>query len=142
MDDIVNYYRDLIRLGEDSDAMKKPGVPALPSFNDVFTARINAVYKKNKLRALEPQAWPGVVCQPYIFGKGDVDWSGAEELKDKLSKLLKEKKGNINIKRIARLYDGNTGIYLLKPDRLRYWLRSVALRDADETLADLVDQGF
>jgi len=26
---------------------------------------------------------------------------------------------------------------MLKPDRLRYWLRSVALRDADETLADL-----
>jgi len=140
--DIVDYYRDLIRLGEDSDAMKKPGVPALPVFNDVFTARISAVYKKNKLRALAPQAWPGVVCQPYIFGKGDVDWNGAEELKDKLNNLLKEKKGNINITRIARLYDGNTGIYLLKPDRLRYWLRSVALRDADETLADLVDQGF
>ncbi len=140
--DIVDYYRDLIRLGEDSAAMKKLGVPALPNFNDVFTARINAVYKKNKLRALAPQAWPGVVCQPFIFGKGDVDWNGADELKDKLNNLLKEKKGNINITRIARLYDGNTGVYLLKPDRLRYWLRSVALRDADETLADLVKQGF
>jgi hypothetical protein len=142
VDDIVDYYRNLVRLGENSDAMKKPGVPALPDFNDVFTARINAVYKKNKLRARAPQAWPGVVCQPYVFGKGEVDWSGAEELKDKLNNLLKEKKGNINITRIARLYDGNTGIYLLKPDRLRYWLRSVALRDADETLADLVEQGF
>ena len=140
--DIVDYYRKLIRLGEDSDAMKKPGVPALPAFNDVFTARISAVYKKNKLRALAPQSWPGVVCQPYIFGKGDVDWNGAEELKDKLNSLLKEKKGNINITRIARLYDGNTGIYLLKPNQLRYWLRSVALRDADETLADLIEQGF
>ena len=47
-----------------------------------------------------------VVCQPYIFGKGDVDWNGVEELKDKLNNLLKEKKGNINITRIARLYDG------------------------------------
>lgn len=140
--DIVEHYRKLIRLGEDSDAMKKPGVPALPDFNDVFTARINAVYKKNKLHPLKEQAWPGVVCQPYVFGNGDVNWSGAEELKDKLNSLLKEKKGNINITRIARLYDGNTGIYLLKPDRLRYWLRSVALRDADETLADLVEQGF
>ena len=142
VDDILDYYRNLIRLGEDSDAMKKPGSPALPDFNEVFTARINAVYKKNKLHALAPQAWPGVVCQPYIFGKGNVEWNGAEELKDKLNNLLKEKKGNINITRIARLYDGNTGIYLLKPDRLRYWLRSIALRDADETLADLVEQGF
>ena len=142
VDDILDYYRNLIRLGEDSDAMKKPDIPALPDFNEVFTARINAVYKKNKLHALAPQAWPGVVCQPYIFGKGNVEWNGAEELKDKLNNLLKEKKGNINITRIARLYDGNTGIYLLKPDRLRYWLRSIALRDADETLADLVEQGF
>ena len=139
--DIVDYYRDLIRLGEDSDAMKKPGVPALPEFNEVFTARINAVYKKNKLRALQEQAWPGIVCQPYVFGKGEVEWNGADGLKDKLNKLLKEQRGNINITRIARLYDG-AGIYLLKPDRLRYWLCSVALRDADETLADLVDQGF
>ena len=141
VDDILDYYRGLIRHGEDSDAMKKPGVPVMPAFNEVFTARINAVYKKNKLRALKEQAWPGIVCQPYIFGKGDVDWNGADELKDKLNKLLKEQRGNINITRIARLYDG-AGIYLLKPDRLRYWLRSVALRDADETLADLVDQGF
>ncbi len=139
--DVVEYYRDLIRLGEDSAAMKKPGAPALPDFNDVFTAQINAVYKKNKLRALAPQAWPGVVCQPYIFGKGEVDWRGSDELKGKLNKLLEVKRGNINITRIARLYDG-AGIYLLKPDRLRYWLRSVALRDADETLADLVEQGF
>jgi hypothetical protein len=34
------------------------------------------------------------------------------------------------------------GRFLLKPDRFRYWLRSIALRDADETLADLRAQGF
>jgi hypothetical protein len=31
---------------------------------------------------------------------------------------------------------------MLKPDRLRYWLRSMALRDADETLSDLRAQGL
>jgi hypothetical protein len=140
--DIVNYYRDLIRLGEDSDAMKKPGVPALPAFNDTFTERINAVYRKSKLRALPHHVWPGVICQPYVFGKGKVEWTGADELKGKLDALLREKRGaGLNVTRIARLYDGAC-IYLLKPDRLRYWLRSIALRDADETLADLWEQGF
>lgn len=140
--DIVDYYRDLIRLGESSAAMKEPGVPELPAFNDVFTSRINAVYKKNKLRALEAHTWPGVICQPYVFGKGRVDWSGADELKGKLDALLREKRGGgLNVTRVARLYDGAC-IYLLKPDRLRYWLRSIALRDADETLADLAEQGF
>lgn len=140
--DIVDYYRDLIRLGDDSIAMKDSGEPGLPAFNEIFTTRINGVYRKNKVKALPAQLWPGVICQPYIFGKGKVDWDGADELKGKVDALLREKRGGgLNITRIARLYDGAC-IYLLKPDRLRYWLRSVALRDADETLADLTEQGF
>lgn len=140
--DIVKYYRDLIRLGEDSAAMREPGVPALPSFNDVFTARINGVYRNNELRPLDAYVWPGVICQPYVFGEGKVDWTGADALKGRLDALLREKRGGgLHVTRIARIYDGAC-IYLLKPDRLRYWLRSIALRDADETLADLAAQGF
>lgn len=140
--DVVNYYRDLIRLGEDSAAMKETGAASLPMFNDVFTARINGVYKTNQLQSLNAYTWPGVICQPYIFGKGERDWTNADELKGKLDALLREKKGGgLNVTRIARIYDG-ANIYLIKPDRLRYWLRSVALRDADETLADLAEQGF
>ncbi|MBI3922736.1 MAG: N-6 DNA methylase [Armatimonadetes bacterium] len=142
VDDIVDYYRDLIRLGDDSPAMKEPGVGALPSFNDTYTQQINAIYKKNKLRTLEPHTWPGVICQPFVFGKGKVAWNGAEELKGRLDKLLREQRGSgLTVTRIARIYDGPC-IYLLKPDRLRYWLRSLALRDADETLTDLWEQGF
>lgn len=142
VNDIVDCFRDLIRRGEKSHVMVQSGVPALSSFNDVYTHQINAVYKKNKLKALEPQTWPGVICQPFVFGKGKIDWSGADELKGKLDKLLNEQRsGGLAITRIARLFDGSC-IYLLKPDRLRYWLRSVALRDADETLADLWEQGF
>ncbi len=141
-DDIVDYYRDLIRLGEESAAMKESGHEALPAFTDVFTRQINTVYKKNPLRPLEPQAWPGVICQPFVFGKGVVDWDGAAEVQDKLNEILREQRGTtLFITRIARIYDGRF-IFLLKPDRLRYWLRSVALRDADETLADLRAQGF
>ena len=141
-DDIVAHYRDLIRLGEDSAAMKESGVAALGSFNETYIRQINAVYKKNKLKALDPQTWPGVICQPFVFGKGKIDWGGADELKGKLDKLLHEQRSSgLAITRIARLFDGSC-IYLLKPDRLRYWLRSVALRDADETLADLWEQGF
>ena len=141
--DIVDYYRDLVRLGEDSAAMKNPGAPAMPAFNDLFTARINGVYKKNKLRALAPFVLDGVICQPYVFGKASVEWPGSDELRKlKLDAVLREKRGaGLNVTRIARVYDG-AYIYLIKPDRLRYWLRSVALRDADETLADLNEQGF
>lgn len=142
VDDIVDYYRALVRLGNKSTAIKKPGVQGLPAFNEIFTSRINSIYQENQLIALDEYTWPGVICQPYVFGSGEVDWTGANELKGKLDRLLREKRGSgLNVTRIARIYDGAC-IYLLKPDRLRYWLRSIALRDADETLADLAEQGF
>jgi hypothetical protein len=31
---------------------------------------------------------------------------------------------------------------MVKPNQKRYWLRSIALRDADETLVDLLGQGY
>ena len=142
VDDIVDYCRDLIRLGEGSAAMRKSGQTALPDFTGAFTRQLNAIYKRKPLRNLPPQIWPGVICQPFVFGKGKVDWSDADSLRDKLEAILREQKSeSLRVTRIAHIYDGSF-IFLLKPDRLRYWLRSVALRDADETLADLRSQGF
>ncbi len=142
VDDIVDYYREFIRLGEDSTAMKHAGLSEISAFNDVYVRQINAIYKKKPVQALAPQAWPGVICQPFVFGKGTVDWSGADTLREKLNALMHERQGStLQVTRIARIYDGNF-IFLLKPDRLRFWMRSVALRDADETLADLRAQGF
>jgi len=142
VDDIVDYYRNFIRLGDDSVVIKRNGHSALPDFANVFMRQINAIYNKSPLRTLEPQIWPGVICQPFVFGKGKVDWGGAGELGEKLDGLLHEQNGtSLHITRIARIYDDRF-VFLLKPDRLRYWLRSVALRDADETLADLRAQGF
>lgn len=142
VDDIVDYYRDFVRLGEESKAMRECGLSGVAFFNNVFVRQVNAVYKKKPLQVLEPQSWPGVICQPFAFGKGKVDWSDAEALRGKLDALLHERQGEaLQVTRIARIYDGNF-IFLLKPDRLRFWMRSVALRDADETLADLRAQGF
>jgi hypothetical protein len=142
VDDIVRYQRELVRLGEGSQAMKESGHVALSDFTEVFVGQINEIYRKRPLQALQAQTWSGVICQPFAFGKGKVDWSGADELKGKLDALFHEQQGTtLHVTRIARIYD-DSFVFLLKPDRLRYWLRSVALRDADDTLADLRAQGF
>ncbi len=49
VDDIVDYQRALIRLGEDSVAMKEPGHAALSAFTSVFTHQINTVFIKRSL---------------------------------------------------------------------------------------------
>lgn len=141
-EDIVNYQCDFIRLGDASASLRERADKVLPSFASCYTEQINAVYRHLPLVALQPRIWPGVICYPFVFGSGEVDWTDAESLRGKLNHLLYEQRGaNLSITRIARIYDKQF-IFLLKPDRLRYWLSSIALRDADETLADLRMQGF
>lgn len=140
--DIVGYMRDLIRLGEASGAMQATDQEMLKHFSATYCKQVNAIYKRNPLRPLEAYTWAGVVCQPFVFGQGAVNWNDAEELERKLDALLHEQRGDgLHVTRVCRVYDGPF-LFLLKPDRLRYWLESIALRDADETLSDLRAQGF
>lgn len=140
--DIVGYQRDLIRLGDDSVVMNSSAADALGVFSDVFCRQINTVYGARPIRPLPHQSWAGAACQPFVFGDGTVDWSGADELQARLNSIVHEQTDPaLHVTRVTRLYDGPF-LFLLKPDRLRYWTRSVALRDADETLSDLRGQGF
>jgi hypothetical protein len=57
--------------------------------------------------------------------------------------------GGIFYQRIARIYESYQWqgeqvptIYLIKPDKIRYWTRSMALRDADEVSADIMFSAF
>jgi len=141
--DLVHHYRDLIQHGSLS-SMIKSGVSdvALKEFAALYAERINLVYKRNKLKSLDGFTISGLICQPFVFGNGKVDWKGMDGLRGRLDALLTERRASgLNLTRIVRLYDGPF-IFLLKSDRLRYWLRSIALRDADETLIELAKQGF
>ena len=140
VDDIVDYYRDFIRLGQKSAMFRRCNDAELVSFCEVYARQVNAFYPG--LHPLAAYRWQGTVCQPFVFGAGEVDWSGVEGLRRRLARLLEERHhGALLVRRVARIFDGRF-IFLLKPDRLRYWLRSAALRDADETLAELRLQGL
>lgn len=136
-EDIVRFGRDFVRTGSDSPVMNQDAFSKLSAFTEIFVTQINTVYPSTPLTSLPAMRWPGVICQPFVFGSGRVDWSGVDELRDKLNLLLCEQRGtSLVVTRIARIYD-QSFIFLLKPDRLRYWLRSIALRDADDVLADI-----
>ena len=139
-DDIIDYYRDFVRLGEKSAMSRICGDAELARFAGVYARQVGSVYAG--LRPLPAQRWPGALCQPFVFGAGEVDWSDADTLRDRLTRLLVERRGEaLSIHRVVRIFDGPF-VFLLKPDRLRYWLRSAALRDADETLGELQGQGL
>jgi len=140
LDDAYDYYRDFQRLGDDAEMMREATPEDHKAFAAVFARQINVVHKK--LKPLPVQSWAGVSCQPFVIGSAAPDWNDATMLEDKLAKLLRAKKSpSLTTVRILRVFDGPF-VFLIKPNRLRYWLRSIALRDADEALADLRALGF
>ncbi len=140
--DIVEHQRDFVRKGTESRLMTRVNNEQLSAFDQTLARQISSIYPRNPLNTVQSYDWPGAVCRAYAFGDGTVDWSNADELQEKLDDLLKERKGtSLTITRIARIYDQKF-IFLLKPDRHRFWTRSIALRDADDILADLRSQGF
>ncbi len=143
VEDLVTYGRDLVRLGGDSAVLRARADDAtLDAFAAVFCRQLGTVYPASPTRPLQHYAWPGIICQPFVIGAGDVDWSGVDELRDKLDSLLRDNRGtHLTVTRVARIYDRNF-VFLMKPDRLRFWLRSTALRDADDVLSDLRTQGY
>lgn len=141
VEDVVHFQRDYIRLGAKSKLMAVPTSAELDKFDESLIAQLSAVYPNPPLKALTAYKWPGAICRAFVLGDGDVDWTGADALRGKLDGLLKEVRGSgVEMTRVARLYDDRF-IFLLKPDRLRFWTRSIALRDADDVLADLRTEG-
>jgi hypothetical protein len=65
----------------------------------------------------------------------DPDWA------DKLESLMeKEQSYSLRTKRIARIFTGNTAM-IVKPNKLRYWIRSTAVRDVDDILVQVLHEG-
>ena len=65
-----------------------------------------------------------------------------EKIEKHIAQLVFNNLGtSYKINRVVKVYD-NDYIYLLKPKELRYWLKSIALRDADETIIDLYKAGY
>ena len=102
---------------------------------------LGSIYKN--LKASDPIFLDGLICQPFYFGdKPELDWldENAEEVLEKLI-YFNDRYERLRTIRVVRFYDKNVFI-IIKPDRLRYWIRSTAIWDADETLTDLYNQGY
>ena len=139
IDDIIGPYSELARIPQQTTALRKTPDTLLTAFAQVYARQVSLLYPK--LNPLPPQRWSGLICQPFGFGEVEVDWLGADMLKDRLAALIRtEHSPGMHMRRIVRLYDGPF-IFMLKPDVQRFWLKSVALWDADETLADLTEPG-
>ncbi|MDO9578055.1 MAG: N-6 DNA methylase [Candidatus Cloacimonadales bacterium] len=145
IDDVLDYQIDFRRTGEKAKVMKPAKPKELLAFAVMYLKVLNSVYKEFK--AAEPIETNSFICFPFYFGdkpKQNLEEfkNNKQQLEEHLDSLIElQTSSTLRINRILRIYDKNI-IYLIKPKQLRYWLRSIAIRDADETVADFIEQGF
>jgi len=139
--DVLKYIAVYVRRGQNSDLLrKKANGKELETYSKMFCRMLGSVY--DNLQAGDPIFLHSLICQPFYFGEEPkLEWltKGAEEPLKKL--IYYDKHEHLRTVRVFRYYAENV-LLIVKPDRLRYWIRSTAIRDADETLVDLHQQGY
>jgi tRNA1(Val) A37 N6-methylase TrmN6 len=140
--DTLECMADYVRLGQNSKLLKNAAnTNDLQVYSDMFIRMLKSVY--DNLHASEPLFMDGLTCQPFYFGKRpDLSWL-TKPNDIALRKLIYADDMNKHLRtvRVVRFYSSNY-LLLIKPDRLRYWIPSTAIRDADETIINLRSQGY
>jgi len=141
VDDVLDYMLDFRKKGETSVAEKPVDDYQLHQFSEIYCRVLNSVYKEFK--PYEPLKTDSFICYPFYYkDKPQIKTESMDKLEAYLYELIQNNTTtNSRIVRMLRIYEKNT-IYLIKPKQTRYWLRSTAIRDTDETFADLVAQGY
>jgi len=120
----------------------------LEQFGELFCEALNPIYanEQNRWFVHEYQKTKNYTSYAFCFGPQD-KWNNGIlnlKLKDTYNNILKSTQGHVKYTRVLRKYlhiDGFDILILIKPSTVRYWLGSIALRDADETFSDLKSIG-
>jgi SAM-dependent methyltransferase len=140
-DDVLSFMADYVRLGQNSELITKTAdASALDAYCQMFCRMLGSVYRN--LCAADPVRLDALICQPFYFGERPESPLLRYDSLDQIHRLVyQDQHESLRTVRIVRFYADNV-MLIIKPDRLRYWIRSTAIRDADETLVDLYRQGY
>ena len=145
--DTLNYGLDLLGKDTNVKSLEITSSKQLNSFGDTFCKVLNSLFETNKKSYIQESTFitDSFICSIFRYGKENnrsVALKTNEEIEDHVAELVYNEMGtSYRINRVVKIYDEDY-IYLLKPKELRYWLQSIALRDADETIVDLYKAGY
>ncbi len=151
-DDVLNHYQKFIRQPEKSSKAFLP-IPLtkfqlhITRFGSIFCEALNAIYAKENLRFRQAEMgtlhFGKFIYMAFCYDdqpEHSPSPYGEIQTYGDLKKLLTLDKGHTQFQRIQKIYKKDY-VCFIKPNQFRYWLDSIALRDADWVLADLVAQG-
>lgn len=148
IEDICNYRISEIGLGENADINKiiideSLKNKLLSDFSETFCEVLNSIYgRPNKEFFLKTfTVGPSYFACRFEFDQ--IDKSISYSTSKSFDYLLGDyKKNNYIVKRILKIYGSDGSITLIKPKQIRYWLKSIALQDADESIKDILEAGI
>ncbi len=145
--DVLNHGMELLGKKPDIQGLTKAKDSQLYEFGDTFCVVLNSLFEENGKRYYPDKLIKlnSFICSSFTYGEKPDSTSqiiSDERIEKHIAKLVIDKTGtSYRINRVVKIYEGDT-IYLLKPKEHRYWLKSIALRDADETIVDLYNAGY
>ncbi|WP_428024305.1 HsdM family class I SAM-dependent methyltransferase [Arcobacter sp.] len=140
-EDTINYMLDWINGKQNLPIFKNVSKKQLLEYQKIYCDLLNTIY--DKFKALEVLQTEQLVIMSFYYNEVPESYLFNNDLTDYDIETLINYKicNNINIVRIFKYYDNNL-IYIIKPKQYRYWLKSIAVRDADDTFADLVNMRY
>lgn len=139
--DVLKWMAGYVRRGQRSDLLRMSATRnTLEEYSQLYVRLLGTVCRN--LAAHPAIFLDGLVAQPfYIGGPADVSWLGRNCEQSLRQLIYDQSRASLLTVRVVRYYEGNV-ILIVKPERLRYWIPSTAIRDADDTLIDLRRQGW
>lgn len=147
MNDVLDYIYPSWYEKEPIINKKEASKKELIQFGEIFNVSFNSIYKKeNKEQkltiiyegstffALEFEFTEKKITEPKHIDKTEAD-------KQIESLIVSQYGKNTLINKVLRIYSPNK-ITLIKPKKLRFWLKSIALQDSDEVFDDIIENGL
>lgn len=148
VDDTLKYGLEFLGKDTNVKVLKATTEKELISFGKIFCKVLNSLFEIESKKYFQKSIYQAesFICSIFEYGNEKSVVSKPlkteTEIENHIAELVYNKIGtSYRINRVVKIYDGDL-IYLIKPKELRYWLQSIALRDADETIVDLYNAGY
>jgi hypothetical protein len=148
INDTLNYSLEFLGKETNIKSLNRVTDSELKKFGNIFCEVLNSLFETKEKKYYQDSIYHSnsFICSIFKYGsrKNDntINQKPQIDIEKHIAQLVYNNLGtNYRINRVVKIYEGDY-IYLLKPKELRYWLQSIALRDADETIIDLYKAGY
>jgi hypothetical protein len=130
-----------------SSLFSRVDIEELNKYEDAFCEVLNLIYENRnyKFRPVRRIISEDIIWLTFEHTDTDkdIEYTFTQKNKELYNTLLVDKSANsLIINRIVTSYSERNRISFIKPNKLKYWMRTIAYRDAEDVKADMYKKGY